>query len=336
MMTIRTLLLAAGLAIGLSPVSALADEDNEITCFLPFWVGFGPTFLADDLGYYAEEGLEVNIQFNDDRAVTMAAMERGDVDCWEGTTSTYVTRPRTAVSSGIIIGAIDVSSGADGVVADASIKTVADLKGKIYADQIATPSWTLLHYELKKAGIDPSEIELLSIDGGDAMAVFEDRTVAAVGTWEPLLSQIVNETSRDGAHILLHSGQYPGLILDVITIATAELRANPDKYAGFLRSIYRAIDFYDKDPDKAIALMAPHFDLSSAEFKESMDSGVDYTSYEETVELFGAPGVRGSIYDNFDALMAISIDVDMADTPLIAENHIDKSLLEGLWEGHKR
>lgn len=334
-MIVRKLLLATCMAIGLTPVSALAD-DNEINCFLPFWVGFGPTFLADDLGYYAEEGLKVNIQFNDDRAVMMAAMEQGDLDCWEGTTSTYVTRPRTADSSGIIIGAIDVSNGADGVVADSSIKTVADLKGKVYADQIGSPSWTLMMYELKKAGISSSDVELLSIDGGDAMAVFEDKGVAAVGTWEPLLSQIVGGTSREGAHILLHSGQYPGLILDVITIATAELRAHPDKYAGFLRSIYRAIDFYDKDPDKAIALMAPHFDLSPADFLESIASGVDYTSYEENIALFGAPGSRGIVDDNFDALMAISIDVDMADTALNSENHIDKTILDGLWDGHKR
>ena len=334
-MIVRKLLLATCMAIGLTPVAVLAD-DNEINCFLPFWVGFGPTFLADDLGYYAEEGLKVNIQFNDDRAVMMAAMEQGDLDCWEGTTSTYVTRPRTADSSGIIIGAIDVSNGADGVVADSSIKTVADLKGKVYADQIGAPSWTLMMYELKKAGISSSDVELLSIDGGDAMAVFEDKGVAAVGTWEPLLSQIVGETSREGAHILLHSGQYPGLILDVITIATAELRAHPDKYAGFLRSIYRAIDFYDKDPDKAIALMAPHFDLSPADFLESIASGVDYTSYEENIALFGAPGSRGIVDDNFDALMAISIDVDMADTALNSENHIDKTILDGLWDGHKR
>ena len=164
-MIVRKLLLATCMAIGLSPVSVLAD-DNEINCFLPFWVGFGPTFLADDLGYYAEEGLKVNIQFNDDRAVMMAAMEQGDLDCWEGTTSTYVTRPRTADSSGIIIGAIDVSNGADGVVADSSIKTVADLKGKVYADQIGAPSWTLMMYELKKAGISSSDVELLSIGQG--------------------------------------------------------------------------------------------------------------------------------------------------------------------------
>ncbi len=149
-MIIRKLLLSACALGFLSPVSSFAD-DNEINCFLPFWVGFGPTFLAEDLGYYAEEGLKVNIQFNDDRAVMMAAMEQGDVDCWEGTTSTYVTRPRTADSSGIIIGAIDVSNGADGVVADASIQTVADLKGKVYADQVGAPSWTLMMYELKKA-----------------------------------------------------------------------------------------------------------------------------------------------------------------------------------------
>ena len=88
------------------------------------------------------------------------------------------------------------------------------------------------------------------------------------------------------------------MILDVITVATEELRNYPEKYAAFLRSIFRAIDYCDANPDEAIELMAPHFDRSPEEFRESVDTGVNYTSYEENVELFGAPGTRGTVCDN--------------------------------------
>ncbi len=330
------LFMAICIAATIVPGAVKAADDYEINCFIPFWVGFGPTFLARDLGYFEEEGLDVNIVFEDDRAIVRAAMDRGEVDCWEGVVATYVTRPRTPDSSGVIIGAIDSSLGADGILADASIKSVSDLKGKVYAGQHDDPAGILLRYALKEAGLSTSDIEFKVIDGGDAMAVFEDPSISAIGSWEPMLSQMKAETSREGSTILLHSGQYPGLILDSIVIATEKLEAHPDKYAGFLRGIYRAIDYYDENTDDATEMMAKHFNITPAEFKESMDSGVDYTSYEETVALFGAPGERGPTYDTFDKLMEMALEVDLADAPLSADKSINKTLLDNLWDGHKR
>ena len=324
------------LMLTVSSIPIKASEKYEITCFLHFWVGFGPTFLARDLGYFDEEGLNVNIVFEDDRAIVRAAMDKGDVDCWEGVVATYVTRPRTPDSSGVIIGAIDSSVGADVILADSSINSVADLKGKNYAGQIDDPAGILLRYALKEVGMSTSDINFVVIEGGDAMAVYEDTSISAIGSWEPMLSQMKKQTSRKGSKILLHSGQYPGLILDVIVIGTEQLEAHPEKYAGFLRGIYRAIDYYDKNTDKATEMMAKHFNISPAEFKESMESGVDYTSYEETVALFGKPGEQGSTYPMFDKLMDLALEVDLADAPLSADKSINKSLLDNLWEGHKR
>ncbi len=41
------------------------------------------------------------------------------------------------------------------------------------------------------------------------MAIFEDPSIAAVGGFEPMISQTLKATSREGAHILLDSGDYP-------------------------------------------------------------------------------------------------------------------------------
>ena len=45
-------------------------------------------------------------------------------------------------------------------------------------------------------------------------AVFEDAGIAAVATWEPMMSSIVKGTSRTGAHILISSADYEGLITE--------------------------------------------------------------------------------------------------------------------------
>lgn len=326
----------AGLIVGFSSVSAKAEDVYTINCIFPYWTGFAPTFLARDLGYFEEEGLKVTIVFDDDRGNVLPAMIRGDIDCSERTIGEYLTRPRTAETTGVAIGTIDLSLGADAVIADGSIKTVADLKGKIYAGEPNHPAYMLIQVALKAAGVEWKDVIYRPIQTADSMAIFEDSSIAAVGCFEPMCSQTLKATSREGAHLLLHSGDYPGLIVDVIVIRTEQLRANPEKYAGFLRAIYRAVDYYNANPEKAKEMMAPHYTLTPEEFQESLDVGVEYTSYERAVEIFGTPGERGSIHDTFDELMDIALEHDLSDMRLSAEASIDNTLLGDLWEGHQR
>lgn len=335
-MKIKLLALLFGPLLFTQTGATAAQELYKINCIFPYWTGFAPTFLARDLGYFEEEGLEVNIVFDDDRGNVLPAMIRGDIDCSERTIGEYLTRPRTAETTGIAIGAIDLSLGADAVIADGSIKTVADLKGKVYAGEPNHPAYMLIQVALKEAGVAWKDVIYRPIQTADGMAVFEDSSIAAVGGFEPMISQTLKATSRKGAHILLDSGDYPGMIVDVIVIRTEELRANPDKYAGFLRAIYRAIDYYNENPEKAKEMMAPHYNLTSQEFQESLDVGVEYTTYERALELFGQPGQRARLHEVFDTLMDIALEHDLNDVRLSAEASIDNTLLANLWEGHQR
>ncbi|MCP4627927.1 MAG: ABC transporter substrate-binding protein [bacterium] len=328
--------LIAVIIFGLLSSGAAAKDLYKIKCIFPFWLGFGPTFLASDLGYFEEEGVEVSIAFDDDRGNVLPAMIRGDCDCSERTIGEYLTRPRTPETTGVAIGAIDVSLGADSIIADGSIKTVADLKGKIYAGEPNHPAYMLLQLALKEAGVAWKDINYRPIQTADAMAIFEDPSIAALGGWEPMIGAMLKATKRKGAHILLDSGDYPGLIVDVIVIRSEQLKAHRDKYAGFLRAIYRAIDYINENPGKAIEMMAPHYRLTPEEFKESLDVGVEYTGYEKTVKLFGTSGNRGSIHKTFDSLMDIALEHDFNDVRLSAESSIDNTLLGDLWKGHKR
>ena len=332
----RIISMLAGIVMVSLSFTANAAELYKINCVFPYWTGFAPTFLARDLGYFEEEGLEVDIVFDDDRGNVLPAMMRGDVDCSERTIGEYVTRPRTPETTGVMIGTIDLSLGADAVIADGSIKTVADLKGKIYAGEPNHPAYMLIQVALKAAGVEWKDVIYRPIQTADAMAIFEDPSIAAVGGFEPMISQTLKATSREGAHILLDSGDYPGLIVDVIVIRTEQLRAHPEKYAGFLRAIYRAIDYYNQNPEKAKEIMAPHYRLTPEEFQESLDVGVEYTSYEKTLELFGQPGSRGKSHEVFDELMEIALEHDLNDVRLSADDSIDNSLLADLWKGHKR
>ncbi|CAB1081661.1 hypothetical protein JY97_11920 [Alkalispirochaeta odontotermitis] len=78
------------------------------------------------------------------------------------------------------------------------------------------------------------------------------------------------------------------------------------------------------------------YNLTPKEFQESLDVGVEYTSYEKAVELFGTPGKPGKIHEVFDTLMDIALEHDLNDVKLSADKSIDNTLLKDLWKGHNR
>ena len=88
-----------------------------------------------------------------------------------------------------MIGTIDESDGGDGVVADGAIKTVADLKGKVVAMETDIPAYLLLQLELSKLGLSYKDLKIKQVAGSDALSVFSDPSVSAIGTFQPFMGE---------------------------------------------------------------------------------------------------------------------------------------------------
>lgn len=326
-------------AIGPALAAALATPaaaDDKITAMFPTWPGYAPVMVADELGYFAEEGLRLSWRFEDDRSIAMAAMERGDVDLDMRTIGEHQGKPRDASTPGIIIGVIDVSLGGDGVVVDQSIDSAADLEGQIFASEPNIPARLLIQIVLKQAGLTLADVKLKEISTVDSISVFSDPTIAGLATYEPYLSQLLRLTTRPGAKILVSSRDYPGIITDIITARNDALTENPEKFRKFLRGIYRAVDFYKKDPQTFVEIAAPHFSLSPEEVKAVLDSSLVYTSYEDALDYLGIPGAPGKLYGLFDQVMDLNLEYGAATMRLDASQQIDNHLIAGLFDGKAR
>src|SRR5918998_625831 len=214
-LTVPLLFAAAMLLAGLAPEGARAEvgNPNKVTCMYPVWVGFGPVHLANELGYFKEEGITVEEILDDDMPNGVAAMERGDIDCYLRTVGEYQGLGRTKETQGTIIGTIDISTGGDGWAADGSIKSVCDLKGKTIAVEPNLPARLIIQNALKsECGLSIKDTNLSDAAAADAIGIFADPNVAAVGTYEPVLSQVVATHKDRGAHIIASSKDYEDLI----------------------------------------------------------------------------------------------------------------------------
>ncbi len=317
----------AGLA---GQANAAVGEENKITCMYPVWVGFGPVHIANELGYFADEGIEVEEILDDDMPNAIAAMERGDIDCYLRTVGEYQGLGRRKDTQGIIIGTIDVSTGGDGWVADDSIKSVCDLKGKTIAVEPNLPARLLMQMALKKqCDTSIADTNLVDMAAGDAVGAFSDTSLAAVGTYEPVLSQVAAAHQERGAHILLSSKDYDDLILDIIMAHTGELKAHPDKYRKFLHAIYRAVDYFYANEDKAIPIIAEQFSITPEDFEATLPN-FHYTTFEQAKDLIGPVDKEGRVYEVFREAMDLNLEFGSSDVKLDPNDHIDRSIINSV------
>lgn len=326
----RMLLACLGLGAVLPAVGARAEDRIRILC--PTWSGYAPVFVAADLGYFRQLGLTVDMRFDDERPDVMAAMARKDIEMDMRTAGEYQGRPRGPETPGIIIGTIDESLGGDGVLAAGPIADVTALRGKTVASELNIPGRLLLQLELHKHGMTLKDLRMKEIATGDTVAVFADSAVAAVATYQPYLSQALKTDASRNPKEIVSSSTYPGYITDVIIVRQDDLKANPAKYKHFLVGIYKAVAYFRQHPEDFIKRAAPHYNLSPADFKASIEGSLAYTGYAEASAMIGKPGAPGSLYNVFDTVMGLNLENGAADHKLSATASIDPSVMASITE----
>ena len=327
-------ILSRSLAVGVLAIATLsgvaAHADNKIRILCPTWVGYAPVFVANQLGYFKALGIEVEIKFEDERANVMAAMARGDIELDMRTVGEYQGKPRDPSTPGIIIGTIDQSLGGDGVIADGSIKSVEDLKGKTVAAEPNIPARLLLQLELKKHNMTLADLNIKEIATADTVAVFSDSSIAAVATYQPFQQQALIKVTSRNPHTLVTSNDYPGIITDIIVVRQDDLKQNPDKYRKYLIGIYKAIEYFKTNRDDFIKISAPNFNLSPADFAASIDGSIKYTDFHQSAEYLGKPGANGSLFGLFETVMQLNLENGAASYHLVASQQIDNSIMGGI------
>lgn len=326
-MTMRRNGLRLGVAACLVVAALPAQAADKIRIMSPTWSGYAPVFVASDLGYFKQMGLGVDLRFDDERPDVMAAMSRKDIEMDMRTVGEYQGRPRDDNTPGVIIGTIDESLGGDGVIADGSVDGVAGLKGKTVASELNIPGRLLLQLALHKHGLTLKDLNMKEIATGDTVAVFADKSVSAVATYQPYLSQALKVDARRKPKEIVSSADYPGYITDVIIVRREDLKANPEKYRHFLIGIYKAIDYFNKNEDGFIKLAAPHYNLSPADFKASITGSMKYTGLADSAAMMGKPGAPGTLFGVFDTLMVLNLENGAANHKLSAQHDIDNGII---------
>jgi NitT/TauT family transport system substrate-binding protein len=239
---------AAGCAVGASP-SAAAVPLKVGLGYIPS-VQFAQFYLADQAGYYADEGLDVTFQ-NEIDANLVPKVGQGDLDLGMSDGTSVIP----AVSQGIPIRYLATVYGRFPSIvfgkASSGIKTAADLKGK----KIGIPgrygsSWIMLQALLASADLTPDDVEIVEYpDFGQGVAVAQGVVDAATGfaNNEPVV------LARSGTEVfVLHIDDVTALPGPGLLASTATIAAKRDAVAGFVRATLRAMKEIVTEPAKGL------------------------------------------------------------------------------------
>jgi NitT/TauT family transport system substrate-binding protein len=290
------------------------------------WVGYGPFYIAQEKGFFTQEGVEIELSVMENTPLKMGALMAGRVDIVASTADEFPTYMRNGKPLRYIL-AVDNSNGGDGVVSNKNIKTVADLKGRTVAFEEGSVSQFFINALLRQAGLTQKDIKVVNMTATDAGVAFSANRVDAAVTWEPHLSQGAN---TDHGKVLVSSSQTPGLIVDVVAVLDKTAKDKRKELKGFVRAWQRALDFLESNPDEGYRIMAKGVGgwLEDPEEFKGAVTGIEYLSIERNKEMFGTaqnPGVLAKTITDaitiWDDLGRIKVD------GLQASDLIDTSFL---------
>src|SRR5579859_286756 len=161
-----------------------------------------PLTLADQLGYFKQEGLTVEIQDLKGGADALQAMIGGSTDATMGFYE-HTIRTQTQGKSIVMIVTCDLYPGLVMFAGKShpevkSIKDVANLKIGITSAGSSTEE--MIKYLFKKNGLDPAAAQTVAVgSGGPAVTALKNGLIDALVTVEPAASTI--ETGGDGTVI---------------------------------------------------------------------------------------------------------------------------------------
>ncbi len=258
------------------------------------WVGFGPLFVAREKGYFAKEGVEVELIDMAIHEAMYAGLFAGHVDAITGTVDDMLPHfdPEDPY---VCFLALDQSRGGDGIVANNDIKSIADLKGKMVAFPKGTVSQFYLNVLLKKAGLSEADIETVDLSADDAGNAFLLREVDAAVTWEPWLTDGKN---AEHGRLLADSSQAPGLLVDCLIAKAAAFDDRRAQFKALARAWDAAVHYAEAHPDEANEIMARNVGgwlEDPAVFADTL-KGVRFYDSARNREYFGTPDRPGQIY----------------------------------------
>ena len=221
-----------------------------------------------------EYGIKLNIVIQDDFIAGRNGLKKGEIDMIYCTADALPTEmsesgDMTDVRHFMLL---NWSRGADAIVVNKYVNTVADLKGKKVAVAEGTAAHTLLINTLETNEVNPDEIRIIKVENGiEAAQMFKAKQVDACVTWSP--DDIDCVEAVQGSKVLVSTKQATHIVCDGLIAKEEFLDNHKDDVAKIVSAILYANSKMNDDP-AAVKEAAKYFAKGFGTDEEFCTQGV--------------------------------------------------------------
>jgi NitT/TauT family transport system substrate-binding protein len=241
------------------------------------WPGYEPLYLARELDYFSEHAIRL-VEYSSATQV-IQAFRNGAVQAAALTLDEALLLRQNQIDARVVL-INDISDGSDVILGRGEIRTLADLRGKRVGVENTALGAFFLARALQLGAIARDEIQLVTLEVDEHVGAFQNGSIDAVVTFEPVRSALL----REGASLLFDSSQIPGEIVDVIVVRQQDIPVLQPHLQQLINGWYRALDYLESSPDDACGRMARRLGISPEEVRQSFE-GIKLPSRGETLDL---------------------------------------------------
>lgn len=235
-----------GLVIMMSTTFTVAktdDKPKELTLMLEWFVNpdHGPIIVAQQKGYFEQEGVKVTIQEPADPDLPPKLVATGDVDL----AVYYQPSLIQAVSEGLPLawaGTL-IATPLDGLIVlqDGPIKSLADLKGKTIGFSVNGSEKAILDTMFKQYGFGYDDIKMVNVGWNLSSSLMTGRIDALLGAYRNFELNSLKLHKKPGKMFYVEEHGVPPYD-ELIFIANSKT-ADKEAIRRFLRAVERGVQF---------------------------------------------------------------------------------------------
>lgn len=323
--------IALMLVMGMIMLSGCGDKGQTKTANQPVkfkighctWVGYGPLYIAQEKGFFKKYNIDPEMVIIEDESQYAAAITANQIQALGNVVDREIIHYANGAPIKIICG-MDQSFGGDGIIASGDIKSVKDLEGKTVGLDKSSTSYFFFLAVLDKYGVDESKINIQEMTAGDAGAAFVAGKLDAAVAWEPWLTQA---GQRKGGHVLISSRDFPGIIVDVISMREDFIKQHPEAVQGLVEAWNDAVEYYKEHPEEGNKIMAKALSLSDKEVAD-MAKGVRFMGKEENKDFMNPASSKNSLYSLTNLASRFWMDKKVIDKEVDPMKIIDPKFVE--------
>ena len=212
------------------------------------WPGYEPLYLGRDLGMFPESSFRM-VEYQNSSEVGRAFRNQA-IDVAALTLDEVLYAAADGMDP-VVIAVTDISIGADAILAQPGIKSLADLKGKRVGLEIGSIQSLLVARALELSNMELKSIVPIMIPADHQVGALQSGQVDAVAVFEPGRSELVSQGFKE----LFNSAQIPGEIVDVLVTRRDFLAAHPDEIALLRAMWFTSLDRFLADTTKTLRLI---------------------------------------------------------------------------------